>query len=157
MTHHVNIRGAAAVGQICDLQPLEGSAVLYLRLWCDGPAAQEQVWNDFAGRLGPAAGREAIGALEDLCSLCARHGRRALMRHQPTCECLGADEACFANLVAHAVEGEREDALLIATLLVRPDVSPLLASAAQTFGLALKRMALRTDHKAEPAAPQTIH
>jgi len=157
VTYHVSIPGAAAVGHISDLEPLEGFAVLYLRLWCDSPTTQEQVWNDFAGRLGPAAGREAVRALEDLCSLCARHGRRALIRHQLTCQCLGADEACFANLVAHAVDGEREDALLIATLLVRPDVSPLLASAAQTFGLALKRMALRTDHKAEPAAPQTIH
>lgn len=157
MTYQVSIRGAAPVGRISDLPPLEVSTVLYLRLWCDGPRAQEQVWNDFAGRLGPAAGREAVRALEDLCSLCARHGRRAFMRHQPTCECLGADEACFANLVAHAVEGEREDALLIATLLVRPDVSLLLASAAQTFGLALKRMALRADHRAQQATPQTLH
>lgn len=157
MTHHGNIRGAAPVGRISDLQPIEGSAILYLRLWCDGTAAQEQVRNDFTERLGPAAGREAVGALEDLCGLCARHGRRALMRHQPTCACLGADEACFANLVTHALEGEREDALLIATLLVRPDVSPFLASAAQTFGLALKRMALRAGHRAEQATPQILH
>ena len=146
MTKHVNIRGAAPIGQIRDLDPLEASAVLYLRLWCDGPDAQQQVWNGFSGLLGSAAARDAVGALEDLCRICVQHGRRALMRHHPTCECLGADEACIANLVAHATEGEREDALLIATLLVRPDVSPLLAAAAQTLGLALKRMALRADN-----------
>ena len=44
------------------------------------------------------------------------------MRHSIECRCLGGDEACFANLVATAAEGEREDALLMATLMVEPSV-----------------------------------
>ncbi len=157
MSKHVSIRGAAPVGHITDLEPLEATAVLYLRLWCDSPCAQQKVWNDLASGLGPVAGRQALNALEDLCGLCVRHGRRALMRHQPTCKCLGADEACFANLVALATEGEREDALLMATLLVRPDVSPHLAAAAQTLGLAIKRLALKPTHRATTAASQKLH
>lgn len=30
-------RGGAAVGTITDLDPVATAAVLYLRLWCDGP------------------------------------------------------------------------------------------------------------------------
>lgn len=135
--------GAAPVGDIATLPATEAGAVLYLRLWCDGPEAQERVWNDFATGLGAGHGRTALHSLEQLCLLCARHGRRPLMRHHLTCRCLGADEACFARFVAAAAEGEQEDAMLMATLLVRADMAPSLVGLARTFGLALRRLALR--------------
>jgi len=122
------------------LDPVEAGAVLYLRLWCDGPSAQAQVWDDFSNMLGPTQGREALKSFETLCDLCIRHGRRPLMRHSVSCKCLGADESCFANFVAAAAEGENEDAIMIATLLVRPDMAPCLMAVAAQFGLALKRM-----------------
>lgn len=138
-------RGGAPVGFVTELGPFEAGVVLYLRLWCDGPDAQAQVWNDFATALGPARGRKALKAFETLCDLCVRHGRRPLMRHHLTCKCLGGDESCFANFVSYASEGEREDALMIATTIVRPDVAPMLVSVAQEFGLALKQMALKSN------------
>ena len=77
------------------------------------------------------------------------------MRHHVTCECLGADESCFANFIGYASEGEREDALLIATTLVRPDMAPTLVGLAQDFGFALRRMALKTERPFE--TPRTLH
>jgi hypothetical protein len=49
--------------------------------------------------------------------------------------------------------------LLIATLLVRPDVAPLIASLATNFGLALKRMHLASPREMTTSAPstQTLH
>ncbi|MEL6414076.1 MAG: hypothetical protein AAFS01_03640 [Pseudomonadota bacterium] len=138
-------RGGAPVGYVTELGPVEAGAVLYLRLWCDGPDAQIQVWNDFATALGAESGRKALKSFETLCDLCVRHGRRPLMRHNVTCKCLGADESCFANFVGYASEGDREDALLIATTMVRPDVAPALVGVAQEFGLALKRMAIKAN------------
>jgi hypothetical protein len=64
------------------------------------------------------------------------------MRHSVQCKCLGADEACFANCIAAAATGDREEALMPSTRLVRPDVAPLIASLAADVGLALKRMHL---------------
>lgn len=157
MGKNARILGATPVGHIAELGALEAAAVRFLRRWCDTPCAQQEVWNELAGRLGPKAGREALKALEALCALCMRHGRRTFMRHRPNCTCLAADEACFANLVAHATEGEREDALLIATLLVRPDVSPQLAALAQTFGLALKRMARTADCRVATSSRDRLH
>jgi len=142
MTHTHEKRGGAPVGYVTELNGIEAASVIYLRLWCDGPDAQAQVWNDFAAGLGPDLGRSALKSFEQLCDLCARHGRRPLMRHSVQCKCLGSDESCFANFVATAAEGAREDAMLIATLLVRADVAPLVASCAADFGLALKRMQL---------------
>ena len=136
-------RGGAPVGYVAELDPIEAGAVMYLRLWCDGPDSQAIVWEDFSLHLGIDQGREALKALEQLCNLCVSYGRRPLMRHHVTCKCLGADESCFANFVAAATEGEHEDAMLIATILVRADMAPSLVGLAQSVGLALKRMTLR--------------
>lgn len=140
MSAALNNRGGAPVGFITELDAIEAASVIYLRLWSDGPDAQSKVRDDFFSALGHHQGGKAIQSLDQICSLCSAHGRRPLVRHSVQCKCLGADESCFANFIATATEGAREDAMLIATLLVRPDVAPLLDSCAFDFGLALKRM-----------------
>lgn len=148
-------RGGATVGFVSDLAPVEAGAVFYLRLWCDGPDAQGQVAQDFETALGAEGGRKAATSFGHLCDMCVRYGRRPLMRHRVSCKCLGSDEACFANFIGYASEGEREDALLIATTIVRPDVAPSLVELAQEFGLALKRMALKAGRPI--TKPTTLH
>jgi hypothetical protein len=135
-------RGGASVGFITELDAIQAASIIYLRLWHDGPDSQANVWNDFTSSLGIVQGKNALQSFEDLCKMCSQHGRRPLMRHSVDCKCLGADEACFANFIATAATGEREDAMLIATLLVRPDVAPLITAFAADFGLALLRMNL---------------
>ena len=135
-------RGGAPVGFITELDGIEAASVIYLRLWCDGPDSQARVWDDFSASLGNTQGRAALKSFEHLCSLCSQYGRRPLMRHSVACKCLGSDESCFANFIGTAATGDHNDAMLIATLLVRPDVAPLITSLAADFGLALKRMNL---------------
>ena len=142
MTAAQQNRGGAPVGYITELDSIEAASVIYLRLWCDGGESQAKVCTDFTNSLGTHQGRKAWQTFQELCNLCAIHGRRPLMRHSVECKCIGSDESCFANFIATATDGEREDTLLIATLLVRPDVAPLIASLATDFGLALKRMHL---------------
>ncbi len=91
------------------------------------------------------------GRFEELLDLLADYRRRPLVRHAPDCRCVGADEAVFAHFVTTAATGEREDAMLIATLLVRADVSPLAASLAQTVGLMVHAAA--GPHSAPPKPP----
>lgn len=158
MTDTAQKRGGAPVGYLAELDGIEAASVIYMRLWFDGPEAQSQVWNDLACGLGPEPGRRAMQSFETICALCARHGRRPLMRHSVRCQCIGADESCFANFIATAATGDHEDAMLIATLLVRPDVAPLLASAASEFGLALMRMRLAAPRDLAPPGPRpTLH
>lgn len=147
MTPH---RGGTPVGFVAELGPVEAGAVLYLRLWCDGPEAQAQISRDFATALGPDSGRSAVQSLETLCDLCVRHGRRPLMRHHVTCKCLGADESWFATFIGYASEGERDDAFLIATTMVRPDLAPALVGMAQDVGLALRQMAIKAHRPLTP-------
>ncbi len=133
-------RGGAAVGRLSDLDPVEAGAVMYLRLWGAGSGGQADAASDFEIALGLDRGRAAMLTLDRLCSLCAHHGRRPLMRHGLGCACLGADENCFAQMVAAASEGAREDAMMMASLIVRPDFAPALASLSEELGLALRQM-----------------
>jgi len=64
------------------------------------------------------------------------------MLHAITCKRIGSDESCFANFISTAATGEREDAMLISTLLVRADIGPIITSLAANFGLALMLMNL---------------
>lgn len=149
-------RGGAPVGFITELDGVEAASVIYLRLWCGGPDAQADVRNDFSSSLGDEQGRNALKSFDDLCRLCSQHGRRPLMRHSLGCKCLGADESCFANFIAAAARGEREDAMMIATLIVRPDVAPMITALATEFGHALMRMNLSAPKSMGHGAP-SIH
>jgi len=133
-------RGGAPVGRLSDLSPVEAGAVMYLRLWSEGANGRADAASDFDIALGKDQGHVAMLTLDRLCSLCAHHGRRPLVRHGLGCGCLGADENCFAQMIAAAAEGAREDAMMMACLIVRPDFAPALASLSEELGLALRRM-----------------
>jgi hypothetical protein len=157
-------RGAVSVGRLMDLDPLEAGAVLYMRLCWTNPDALGLLERDFVPLLGLSAGQSAARCFLQMASLCQSHGRRPLRPHSQTCACLGGDEACFARLLASAAEGAREDALMMALLLVRADFAPVLAALAQDAGLALHRMTLRAgetasrpDTSAARAAGTTLH
>lgn len=143
MTNPSAKRGGAPVGYLSELSNLEAGAVIYLRMWCDGAEGQTMVWNDFALALGAEQGRQALQSFGDLCGMCVRHGRRPLIRHSVNCKCLGSDESCFANFVAAATEGDHNDAMMIASLMVRADFAPIITALANDFGVALKQMSLR--------------
>ncbi len=135
-------RGGAAIGHVQDLDPLAASVVHCLRKVSEGGTGQTQLKSELARSQGPWQGKETLCALRQICDLCARYGRRPVECHQADCAVLGADEACMAHFIANATEGKREDAMMMATLLVRPDMAPGLTALAERFGLGLKQSAL---------------
>ena len=145
-------RGAAPVGLLADLDAAEALAVLCLRLWFDGARGREELAQTFSRGLGQEGAARALYAFADLLEICATYGRRPIMHHKVACRCLGADEACLANFLMSAAEGDREDAMLLATLMVRADAAPMLAEAGCAVGAILRRLALH----ATPA-PATLH
>ncbi|MEM6759139.1 MAG: hypothetical protein AAF601_06630 [Pseudomonadota bacterium] len=162
MSAHRQIRGAAPVGYLHELDPTEEGAVLCFRRWNAGHRAQAEIWDQFATALGPSAVESALDSLNTVCDLCARHGRRPLVRHAVNCPCLGGDESCFATFIGYACEGAREDALLIATTMVRPDIAPMLVAHAAQFGLALRRVVADNAFQTKkvnysPTKPMTVH
>ncbi|RVT84198.1 hypothetical protein DXV76_10945 [Rhodobacteraceae bacterium CCMM004] len=136
-------RGSVPIGHLHALDAVEADAIHLLRRWCAGVEHQADMTRDLEQAMGAAAGRAALAALETLCDLCIRYARRPLMRRPIGCGCVGADESCFAALIGCAAEGARDDALMIAVAMVRPDAAPLLIGPAEDLGLALKQAAVR--------------
>ena len=108
-----------------------------VRLWSGGSQGRVALGEELSRRHGKAAG--LARALDEVLDTTVRYARRPLMGHALDCPCAGSDECVFARFVALAAEGAREDAVLIAALIVRADVALGLASLAELVGLGLMR------------------
>lgn len=150
-------RGAAAVARLGDMPPLEAAAIVYLRLAGPSEAARRRIREDLFNLVGAKRGAEAETALAALVALLDDRGRRPLLRHAPSCGCVGADEAAFAHLVAAAAEGAREDAILLASLLLPPDCAFAAYGPAQTFGVALRRLTASIAAEWTVRGASTVH
>lgn len=150
------VDGAAPLGRLVDLPPLERQVVVYVRLWSEGVWGRTEIRADLAARHGAECAGSAAQALDALLRTAVAHARRPLIRHGLGCPCAGADECVFARFVALAAGRAREDAVLIASLLIRADMAMILARQAQTLGLTLMRG--QSPRAAEPApAPAEVH
>ena len=58
------------------------------------------------------------------------------------CKSLGGDESGFVNFLGYAVEGQREDAFLMACNFVRPEVALILLNFAMDLALNLRLIAI---------------
>ncbi len=130
--------GGQPVSRIALLPEVEAWWVRALRLWCDGEDGQAALRDQLRSHLGAEAAETFFARFTDLIALMLRHGRRPMMHHALECECVGADEAVFALFCSQAV-GDREEAMMIACLILRADVAPIAVSLAQTLGLDLHR------------------
>jgi hypothetical protein len=132
--------GAAPVGRLADLGPLEYRIVRSLRLLGHGEVGRVAFRMDLAVALGKDAA-EAVGSrLEELIFTLLHHARRPVACHDIACPCVGGDEYALARFVALAAEGDREDAVLLAAMLVRSDVALCLAPLAEEVGLRVGRI-----------------
>lgn len=134
-------RGAEAVARIAALPVSEALVIGALRARCEGPDQMALFASELRQMAGAERGLRLEESLDDFFALLLRHLRRPLMRHGMTCGCVGADEAVLAHLVSIAASGDREDAMLMACLLVRADVAPSVVHRACLLGLELMRAA----------------
>jgi hypothetical protein len=128
-----------AVGRVADLGPLEATVVCTLRLFHAGEDTRHALSTSLARHVGAERGARLMARFAELCELARCQARRPLSYRNPECRLAGTDETAFAAMVAAAAQGEREDALLIAVCMVRPDIAPVLVSLAGQVGLELLR------------------
>ncbi|ETX13842.1 hypothetical protein OCH239_06515 [Roseivivax halodurans JCM 10272] len=122
---------------VADLTRPEARLVSMLRHWRMGPEAQEQVWADLAAALGPPRARACLSAFETFAAHLARSAWLPPALNAPGAETLTDDEDAICRIVTAASEGQREDALLHASFLVRPETLLPLVHAAERTGLPL--------------------
>ena len=131
--------GAAPIAPLAGLRPLERQVVRCVRLWCAGPDGPGVLVRELAARRGEERAGRLARRLDDFLRTTVRHARRPLLAHAPDCPCAGSDECVLARFVALAAEGSREEAILMASLIVRADVALPLATLAEELGLGLMR------------------
>jgi len=139
MSIHPRHPGGGAVARLEELPPLERRVIRCLRLWCSGPEGVRSVRWEIARSTSGDAAEQLSRSFGELLQLTAAHARRPLLGHALDCPCAGSDECVFARFVALAAEGAREEAVLIASLIVRTDVALCLAAVAEELGLGLMR------------------
>lgn len=100
--------------------------VTLVRLWHTDVDGKQTVWQTLYDELGPPRARVALRALEKGLSLIARNGPKPLKLRPAGDELVTQDEKLLAELVDQALSPDREQALLSAMLLVRPDLAPTL-------------------------------
>lgn len=143
-------RGAAPVGHLCELPPLEAVTVHYFRAWCSGGTKRGSIPRDFRLVMGEVAGSEAADDFDALMTTLARNARRPIMHHALDCGCLGGDESAFANMIAAAAVQDVDDALLFAAALTRGHAAYPVVQLAQRLALAFLRVAGVADHLLRP-------
>ncbi|SIO55947.1 hypothetical protein SAMN05444722_3549 [Rhodovulum sp. ES.010] len=136
MSAALRSRGAAPVAYLDALAPVERAAIRCLRGWTAGPAARARMRRNFAHVFGPGAeAREEV--LDALMELALTQGRRPIVRNPPEHREVSGDENAFAEMVAAAIGGERDDALVFALALLGPQGAFHAVQLAEDLGLAL--------------------
>lgn len=92
--------------------------------------------------LGPQRGQRVITLWTEFLEIYRCHQLNTAEPHTIYDACLGIDEASFATFLSTAADGEREEALLLALSLVRPDAVLILTNFATQIGLSLKQILL---------------
>jgi hypothetical protein len=157
MKHARDLSGELPVAAMQGMEPLAALVIGALRGWNRGGAGAALATLRAQMTEGQAAA--AMAAMCDLAGILGAARRRPLACHAPECPCVGADEATFARFVREAALGEREEALLLASLMVDGLAITGLTDAAQRFGLHLYRATLRDAAAFAAARPAgtTLH
>lgn len=152
-------RGAAPIGHMHELPPLEMMVIVYLRMWCEGGPSRVQMRKDFILALGQNVGSMHSSTFASFMLVLIHKSRRKIMRHQATCKCFGGDESAIANMIAAAAAGDIEEALLLASHLVPSKSAHELMQPAEEISLAFDQMLGQEHYQAllKHKTPKTKH
>ncbi len=139
-TKRIQKLGGATVALMEHLSPEEYMAISFLRRWCDGTTSRISLRKELVINLGYGSGEQTIQSFSELCEIIFKYGRRHLIRHKTNCDCVGADESCFAQLITRAVYEEKEDTMLIALLLVPPAFTAQVVDLSLKVGIAVRSL-----------------
>ncbi len=103
-------RGAAPIGHMLELPPLEMMAIVYLHMWCEG--GPSRVRKDSILALGQTNGPIYSSEFLSLMLVLIHKSHRRIMRDQATLQCFGGDESSIANMIA-AAAGDIKAVLLL--------------------------------------------
>jgi hypothetical protein len=140
MKHARDLNGQMPVGNMAEMNGVAAMVVACLRAWNQGGALRAHAM--LCEQMAESTALAAFETLQDLTDVLSSTMRRPLRCHAPGCSCVGLDEAAFARFVEEAALGEREDALMLASVLVQARGILPVTEAASRLGLCLHRATL---------------
>ena len=123
--------GEVAVSTVEVLGAFEQKAVLVLRCvdkFFDNPNS-ENLPQEIVSLAEDSVTKEHIIELIDIF---ARNYLRPIVRHQPNCSCVGADENIFCNILKFCLQNRTNEAIILSSLLVRAETVGELVRKATT-------------------------
>lgn len=139
-----------------DRQKLEALSISLLRLWADGQAGRARMTAEIYETIGPQRGHRIVTLWAEFIEIYGLYQQDPSAPHAIYEDYLSIDEAYFAQFLAIAAEGDREEALLLAMSRVRPDAVLVLTNLATQIGLSLKQILLIRSATNRPLS-QNLH
>lgn len=152
MTVHAQNFDFEPAAWLRELSRTERDVIAILRRWRLGSKDQAEFRALLNQHLGSVHARQTQDALEMLLTTCQQTARHSLSVQPPDCETVSFDEVNLAKMVVCAAQNRREDAMMIACMMLRPDASPLAVASAQALGLGLARLQIRLNRHARSLA-----
>lgn len=146
--------------KVASLPPLQQAALEILRHALGEDSVDRTVPDRVASLLGPGRGARIAHLWAELLSLFDRFAHRPLPNRSLDDPVADSDETGFVRLVALGAEGDREDVMFMALMMVRADVSPIVASLAIQIGLSLRQGFLAAENSTATAthpSPNRLH
>ena len=135
MSRHEDIRAGDAITLLASADPFEVTIIQCLR-------AAHRAATDGAPPPPCRLGRD----FAELHDIIVAHALAPIDIRALGAPAVSPDEACLARTLRAATDGEREEALMAAFALLRPDIAFLMVPLAQELGLNLRRAALSRGH-----------
>jgi hypothetical protein len=143
--------------RLASLPPLQQAAIRILRQFLSEDSIHCAMPDRLLSLMEPGRGGRIGHLWADLLSLFDRFAHRPLQISPLDDPIANGDEAGFAAMIALGAEGEREDVMFMALMMVRADVSPIVTSLAVQIGLSLRQASLATERNSAKATHPTIH
>ena len=131
--------GAAPVALLSEMDDFEATIVLYFRLWAEGISGRKALLEEFDRLFGVVEGSNNVQYFDNLCATVVKNARRPLLKQSLSCNCVGADERCFAFMIVLAVDSSFEDCCLIAALITNNEIAGEKVMLARKVGVLIEK------------------
>ena len=84
--------------------------------------------------------------LSDLISIFAIYNLRPIVRHHPSCLCVGADENVFANILRFSLEDQENEVKILGSLLIKSEKIETLYKKAKLAAFLINEDLKNTSH-----------
>ena len=153
---HSNVRkaGEVVINSIDMLSEFERTCVLILRhanyLYETDLSSEipKNIKNLFTNRFGKYL-------ITDLITIFSTYYLRPIVRHQPNCMCVGADENVFANILRFSLDDQENEVKILGSLLIKPSQLENLVKKAKVVAFLIDEDLKKT--LLEPKSTQTFY